>query len=180
MRALALFSGGLDSMLAMKLITLQGVEVIALHVDIGFGTGSGKLELMKKRAEQTGAKFEVVHVQKEYFEKILFSPKYGYGKHFNPCIDCHGFMFSLAKSLLPKYNAQFLITGEVVGQRPMSQRRDALQQVAKLANDEDLIVRPLCAKVLNPSLPEREGWVDREKLLDIAGRGRQQIGRAHV
>lgn len=173
MRALALFSGGLDSMLAMKLISMQGVEVIALHIDIGFGSGKDKKEVLSKRAEKAGAKLEIIDVRDAYIKTVLFEPKYGYGKHFNPCIDCHGFMFKTAKSLLEEFNAKFIVTGEVVGQRPMSQRSHAMRSVDKLAqNDDALILRPLCAKLMEETTPERKGWIDREKLLDISGRGR--------
>ena len=173
-KCLSLFSGGLDSMIAVKLMTLQDIEVIALNINIGFGSKIDTTELMKKRAELSGARFEAIDVRDTYIKDILFSPKFGYGKNFNPCIDCHGFMFRVAMGLLEKYNASFLVTGEVVGQRPMSQRVDALQSVKKLAGDEDgLILRPLSAKVMKPTKPELEGWVDREKLLGINGRGRE-------
>ncbi|AFL69373.1 argininosuccinate synthase domain-containing protein [Sulfurospirillum barnesii] len=174
MKALVLFSGGLDSMLAIKLLTQQGIEVIALHVNIGFGVKDDHSEALQRRAELAGARLHVIDVRDEYLQKILFTPKYGYGKQFNPCIDCHGFMFSVAKSLLPHYGASFIATGEVVGQRPMSQNKDALQLVKKLANDveEELILRPLSALVMQETYPERQGWVKREKLLGINGRGR--------
>lgn len=174
MKALVLYSGGLDSMLAIKLLTQQGIEVIALHINIGFGVKDDHYDTLKRRADIAGATLEVIDVRDEYLQKILFSPKYGYGKQFNPCIDCHGFMFSVAKSLLPRYGASFIATGEVVGQRPMSQNKDALRLVKKIANDldEDLILRPLCALVMDETKPEREGWVDRHKLLGINGRGR--------
>lgn len=176
MKALVLFSGGLDSMLAVNLLTQQGIDVIALHINIGFGVKEDHHEALKRRANLAGATLEVIDVRDEYLQNILFSPRYGYGKQFNPCIDCHGFMFSVAKSLLPHYGASFIATGEVVGQRPMSQNKDALQLVKKLANDveEDLILRPLSAKVMKESKPEREGWVDRNRLLDINGRGRHR------
>lgn len=175
MRALALFSGGLDSMLAIKLIAMQGIEVIALHIDIGFGGTKDKRELMAKRAQKAGARLEIIDVKDAYIKNILFDPKYGYGKHFNPCIDCHGFMFKTAKSLLKEYGASFIITGEVVGQRPMSQRSQAIKSVNKLADNEDnLILRPMCAKLMDITVPEEKGWVDREKLLDISGRGRSR------
>ena len=175
MKALALFSGGLDSMLAMKLITDQGIEVIALHVNIGFGPGEAKHALMRQRAEQAGATLEVYDARQAYLNEVLFTPKHGYGKHFNPCIDCHGFMFRLARNLLPHYGAQFIITGEVVGQRPMSQRMKAIHTVTALAgDDEGLIVRPLCAKLMEETLPEKEGWIDRSRLLDISGRNRER------
>ncbi len=175
MKALALFSGGLDSMLAIKLISMQGIEVKALHMDIGFGGKVLNEEKLKKRANMAGGDFEVVDAKNPYLQKILFAPKYGYGKHFNPCIDCHGFMFRTALSMLKSEKADFVISGEVIGQRPMSQRSEALKSVEKLAqNDDDLILRPLCAKNLAPTKPELEGWVDREKLLNISGRGRER------
>ena len=174
MRALALFSGGLDSMLAMKLISGQGIEVIALHVDIGFGSKTDRGDILRARAKKAGARLEVLDVREQYIQEILFSPKYGYGKNFNPCIDCHGFMFRLALELLPRFDANFIVTGEVVGQRPMSQRSAALRAVQNLAGDKErLIVRPLCAKRLEITTPEENGWIDREKLLDITGRNRE-------
>ncbi len=173
-RCLALFSGGLDSMIAIKLMTLQNIDVIALNINIGFGSKTDISELMRKRAQMAGARFEVIDTRDTYIKNILFDPKFGYGKNFNPCIDCHGFMFRIAMELLDKYDASFLVTGEVVGQRPMSQRNDAMNSVSKLAGDEEgLILRPLCAKVMKPTKPESEGWVDREKLLGINGRGRE-------
>lgn len=175
MRALALFSGGLDSMIAMKLITMQNIEVIALNMNIGFGGTKDLSELFRQRAKSAGAEFEVVDVRERYINKVLFSPRYGYGKRFNPCIDCHAFMFSTAKELMAKYDANFIITGEVLGQRPMSQNRSSLDKVLKLSNDEDsLILRPLSAKLLEITKPELKGWVEREKLLDIQGRDRKR------
>ena len=175
MRAISLFSGGLDSMLAIKLIADQGIDVTALHIFTGFGGTKDIKDELAKRAKMAGADFLSVDVREEYIQKILFSPKYGYGKNFNPCIDCHGYMFKVAKYMLKDLGASFLVTGEVLGQRPMSQRKDALNQVKELAQDEDnLILRPLCAKLLEPTKPEIEGWIDREKLLDISGRSRHR------
>ena len=174
MKALALFSGGLDSMLSMKIISDQNIEVVALYMDTGFGVDEEKHEVLRRRAALAGARLKVVDMRNEYLRDVLFNPKYGYGKQFNPCIDCHGYMFKTALNMLKSENANFIITGEVVGQRPMSQRRDALFQVKRLADDEDdLVLRPMCAKLLPPTKPEREGWVDREKLLDISGRDRK-------
>lgn len=175
MRALALFSGGLDSMLSIKLITDQGIDVTALHIDMGFGGSRDRSELLRKRAEMVGADFEIVNIREQFIEEILFNPKYGYGKHFNPCIDCHGNMFRVAKGLMPKYDASFIITGEVIGQRPMSQRTDAIRNVTRLAGDEEggVILRPMSAKLMTPTIPEKEGWVDREKLLAVEGRNRE-------
>lgn len=175
MRALALFSGGLDSMISIKLLTDQGIDVIALHIDIGFGGKDDKSELLRTRAEMVGATLEIIDARAQFVKEILFDPKYGYGKNFNPCIDCHGNMFRIAKALLPKYNASFIITGEVIGQRPMSQRSEAIRNVTKLAGDEEggLILRPMSAKLMTPTIAEKEGWVDREKLLGIEGRSRE-------
>jgi len=115
LKAISLFSGGLDSMLAIKLITQQNIEVIALHINIGFSSTKNSIELLEQRAIMAGAKFEVLDVRSDYIKDILFSPKYGYGKNFNPCIDCHGYMFRIAKEMMSHYEASFLVTGEVVG-----------------------------------------------------------------
>lgn len=173
MRCLALFSGGLDSMLAIKIMHEQGIEVLALHIDIGFGGKGDKGEILRRRAQMAGASFKIIDIKDAYLQDVLFSPKHGYGKHFNPCIDCHGYMFKTALLLLEKENASFVITGEVLGQRPMSQRNQAMKAVKELSgDDEELILRPLCAKLLTPTKPEILGWVDREKLFNISGRSR--------
>lgn len=172
MRAIALFSGGLDSVLAMKVIIDQGIDVVAVNVNFGFGSTKDRLEHMQSMCDQIGATLKILDLRDDYLKEVLFSPKYGYGKNFNPCIDCHGFMFRHAGKLLEKYDASFLISGEVVGQRPMSQRKDAMAQVQKLSLHEELVLRPLSAKLLPPTKPELEGWVDREKLLAFEGRGR--------
>ncbi len=176
MRAISLFSGGLDSMIAIKLMRDQGIDVTALHIKIGFAGTKDTADEMRRRAELAGADFRIVDVRESYIQDILFSPVYGYGKNFNPCIDCHGYMFKIAKAMMGEMGASFLVTGEVVGQRPMSQRSDALKQVSKLAEDkeEKLILRPLSAKLMEPTTPEIEGWVDREQLLDISGRSRDR------
>lgn len=175
-RALALFSGGLDSMIAIKLMVDQGIDVIALHIKIGFGGTKDVSRIMEQRAKMAGAEFKIVDVREEYIRNILFDPVHGYGKNFNPCIDCHGYMFKIAKAMMPELGASFIFTGEVMGQRPMSQRHDAMKQVAKLADDkeEKLIVRPMSAKLMEETTPELEGWIDREKLLDISGRSRER------
>ncbi|WP_300369203.1 argininosuccinate synthase domain-containing protein [Hydrogenimonas sp.] len=173
MKAIALFSGGLDSTLAVKLVKDQGIEVIALNIDIGFGSTKSKLEHMRDMCDQIGVELRTLDIRDQYLRDILFNPKYGYGKNFNPCIDCHGNMFKIAKELMEPWGASFLISGEVVGQRPMSQRRDALDLVTGLSDTDDILLRPLSAKALPPTLPEREGWVDREKLLGITGRNRE-------
>ncbi len=174
MKALALFSGGLDSMLAVKLLVDQGIEVIALYIDIGFNSKKENLSALQERATMAGAHLEIIDVHDAYVQEVLFNPRYGYGKQFNPCIDCHGYMFRVAKGMLERFGASFIVTGEVVGQRPMSQTKEALRNVKRLANDleENLILRPLSAKLMEESLPEKEGWVDRTRLLALNGRGR--------
>jgi tRNA-specific 2-thiouridylase len=174
MRALALFSGGLDSLLAVKLITMQGIDVTALFFDTGFGSIGDKKEYLENALAQVGAKLEIVDIKEQFIQDILFSPKYGYGKNFNPCIDCHGNMVRVAKELMSKYDASFIISGEVLGQRPMSQRSEAMKQVEKLSTIDGLLLRPLSAKLMEQTKPELEKWVDREGLLDISGRGRER------
>ncbi|QCD53435.1 argininosuccinate synthase domain-containing protein [Campylobacter sp. RM16192] len=174
MKALVLFSGGLDSMLAIRLLKEQGIEVTAVHIDIGFGAGEGKFDVLEKRAAMAGAKLKIVDIRSEYLQNVLFNPKFGYGKHFNPCIDCHAYMFKTALSMLEDEGASFIATGEVLGQRPMSQKRDAMVHVKTLARDEDdLILRPMSALLMKPTKPERDGWVDREHLLGLSGRDRK-------
>lgn len=175
MRVLALFSGGLDSMLAIKLLKLQNIDITALYMDIGFGGREDRSEILRLRANEAGADFKIVDIKNPYLQDVLLNPKFGYGKNFNPCIDCHAYMFKTALSMLESENANFIITGEVLAQRPMSQRKDALNSVLSLTGDENnLILRPLSAKLLKPTAPEINGWVDRDMLLDISGRGRQR------
>lgn len=168
-KALALFSGGLDSALAIKVVQEQGIEVIALNfVSHFFG---GKNEKAESMAKQLGIKLEYIDFKKRHI-LVVEDPVYGRGKNMNPCIDCHSLMFKIAGELLEKYGASFVISGEVLGQRPMSQNSQALEKVKKLSGMEDLVLRPLSAKLLPPSKAEIMGWVDREKLLDINGRSR--------
>jgi tRNA-specific 2-thiouridylase len=174
MKAIALFSGGLDSTLAMKLIIDQGIDVIACNINTGFGATRDRREHMEHMCRQVGAELRIVDIQSEYLQDVLFDPKHGYGKHFNPCIDCHAKMFEVAKRLMQEWGASFLISGEVLGQRPMSQNKDALAKVLNEANVDGLLLRPLSAKRLEPTLPETEGWVDRDKLEGIMGRSRDR------
>ncbi len=162
-------------MLSIKLITSQNIAVHAINIDIGFAPSGDKYLKMARRASMAGATFEVIDMRQKYIDEVLFNPKYGYGKAFNACIDCHGFMFRTAFSLLEKYGASFVISGEVLGQRPMSQRGDAMNSVKNLAGDfGGLIVRPMCAKLLPATLPEINGWIDRQKLEGVSGRGRSR------
>ncbi len=174
MKAIALFSGGLDSTLAMKLIIDQGIEVLAVNISTGFGSTKDRLEHMKSMCEQVGAELKIVDIQSEYLQDVLFDPKHGYGKNFNPCIDCHAKMFAVAKSIMEAEGASFLISGEVMGQRPMSQNKDALQTVLDESNCDGLLLRPMSAKMLAPTIAEQNGWVDRDKLEGIVGRSRDR------
>jgi len=173
MKAISLFSGGLDSCIAIKLIKEQGIDVIAMHIDTGFGGTKDNRAHLQNMCDQLGAELKIVDVKEQFVQEVLFDPKYGYGKNFNPCIDCHANMFRVAKAMMEEWGASFLISGEVVGQRPMSQRVDAMKQVVDLAGTDELLLRPLSAKLLAPTLPEKEGWVDREKLLGVSGRNRE-------
>ncbi|MCF7916948.1 MAG: hypothetical protein K9L61_04145 [Candidatus Omnitrophica bacterium] len=175
MKAVALLSGGLDSTLAAKVIIDQDIEVVALHFmspfctcDQGKGCGSVSLDM----ANQLGIELKGQFLGKEYFS-LLKNPKHGFGKNLNPCIDCRILILKKAKEFMQKNDVSFVITGEVVGQRPMSQHLKALRTIEKESGLEGLILRPLSAKVLPETLPEKKGWVDRESLLDIVGRSRK-------
>jgi len=175
MKAVALLSGGLDSTLAAKVVLEQGIELQAINFLTLFCncTNRGETCLASQKAVQSlGISLRVIHVSEEYLS-IVKNPRHGYGSNMNPCIDCRIFMMKKAKEYMREVGASFLVTGEVLGERPMSQRRDAMRLIEKEADLEGLILRPLSAKLLPPSLPEREGWVDREKLLRIQGRSRK-------
>ena len=173
MKALALLSGGLDSFLAAKLIQEQGIEAIGLSFRSPFfGCEGGR-----KTAALAGIPFHCVDFT-EKFLPVLVKPRYGYGKHLNPCIDCHQLMVAEAFSRMETLGASFVVTGEVLGQRPKSQHLDALNSVAK-AGKPGLLLRPLSARLLKETIPEKEGWVDRSRFLDISGRSRKtQLGLA--
>jgi len=174
MKAIALFSGGLDSTLAMKLIIDQGIDVLAINISTGFGSTKDRRSHMESMCKQVGAEFRVVNIEDEYLQDVLFDPKYGYGKNFNPCVDCHAKMFAVAKRIMEAEGASFLISGEVMGQRPMSQNKEALQTVLDESNCDGLLLRPMSALRLTPTIAEEKGWVDREKLEGIVGRGRSR------
>lgn len=174
-KAIALLSGGLDSTLSTKLILEQGVEVEAINFLTLFCncTPRGKTCLVSKSAAaKLGIRLKVFEVSREYLE-IVKNPKHGYGRNMNPCLDCRIFMFGRAGQYMRETGASFLITGEVLGERPMSQRREAMRIIEKESGLEGLILRPLSAKLLNPTIPEKEGLISREKLLAIKGRSRR-------
>ncbi|MFQ5862593.1 MAG: hypothetical protein ACE5IC_05665 [Candidatus Brocadiales bacterium] len=182
-KAVALLSGGLDSTLAIHVVRAQGVDVIALNFSTVFcrcnRSGSCKSEA-RKVSEVLGIPIKVLNIT-DSFLKIVKRPKHGYGKNMNPCIDCRINMFRMAGEYMREIGASFLITGEVLGQRPMSQRKAAMKVIEREADLEGLILRPLCAKHLEPTIPEKLGLVDRDKLLSIKGRSRkEQIQLADV
>ncbi|MBU5314958.1 tRNA 4-thiouridine(8) synthase ThiI [Clostridium bornimense] len=167
-RALAMLSGGLDSILAAKLIKDQGIEVIGITYKSYFFNEENARRMVK----QIDIPLEVVDFSDEHFE-LVKNPKHGYGKNMNPCIDCHAMMMRYSGELLKKFEADFIITGEVINQRPMSQNAGALNTVKKESGFSDKILRPLCAKLLPPTEMEESGLVDREKLMNINGRSRK-------
>lgn len=174
--ALALFSGGLDSILACRLVAAQGIRVQALRFISPF-FGYELLAREEAYCHQMREKYGidvVLHDISEPYLAMLHQPAYGYGKNFNPCVDCKILLLSEARRLMPRYGASFLITGEVLGQRPMSQRRDTLHVIERDSGCRDILVRPLCAKKLPPTEIERAGLVDRKGLLDFWGRGRSR------
>ena len=174
-RALALFSGGLDSILACRVVAAQGIAVQAVKFVtpfFGYELLAKEQEYARMVRERYGIEVVLRDVSEAYFP-MLRNPPHGYGKNFNPCIDCKILLLAEAKRLMPEFSASFLITGEVIGQRPMSQRRDTLRVIERDSGCTDILLRPLCAKTLEPTLAEREGLVDRELLLDFNGRGRQ-------
>jgi len=167
MIAIALISGGLDSLLAAKLIKDQGIEVIGLHYHIPF------CKVRISRAfRDIGIKLEEIDLSADFL-KILQKPRYGFGSQMNPCIDCKILMLRKTKELMPKYGAKFIVTGEVLGQRPMSQNKQTLEIIRNESEAGDLLLRPLSALYFPPSLAEREGWVRRDRLLSFNGRRRR-------
>ncbi len=185
-RAVALLSGGLDSSLAIRLLQDQGVEIKALYFYTGFCITEHKRRLVLRRedgshyvnpalraAAQLEVPLQIVDISHEYFDVIL-NPKYGYGKNINPCVDCRILMFKKAKEIMEKEGYNFLITGEVLGQRPMSQTFERLMFIEKEAGLQGYVVRPLSAKLLPPTIPEKLGWINRDKLLGIYGRSRKK------
>jgi tRNA-uridine 2-sulfurtransferase len=175
-KAIALLSGGLDSTLAVKVLLDQGIAVQALNFTSPFCTCTGKNAGCKSEAVRVAEEYKipikVMHKGPEYLE-ILKNPKHGYGKGMNPCIDCRIFLLKKAKEYMEETGADFVFTGEVLGQRPMSQRRDTLRVIERESGLEGLLLRPLSAKHFKPTIPEIEGWVDREKLLGMQGRSRK-------
>ena len=167
-RGLGLCSGGLDSILAGVVLREQGI-----HVEwITFETPFFSAEKARKASRMTKIPLRVEKITKAYL-KMLKNPPCGYGKHMNPCMDCHALMFRLAGQVMEEQGFDFLFSGEVLGQRPMSQTRPSLRYVEKHSGYDGYLIRPLSAQRLDESIPEKKGLVDREKLLGFAGRGRK-------
>jgi tRNA-specific 2-thiouridylase len=168
MRALALVSGGLDSILAARLMLEQGVEVVGVSFESPFFSARGA----GAACEEIGIELVVLDISEELLD-VIRAPKHGFGKHMNPCIDCHALMVRRAGLRMEDLGASFIVTGEVVGQRPKSQMRFGLKAVERESALGGLLLRPLSAKLLAPTVPETEGWVDRERLLGLHGRTRK-------
>jgi tRNA-specific 2-thiouridylase len=188
-KAIGMLSGGLDSRLAVRLIQKLGIEVTAVHYYTGFCIANrnrrvGRLEKPSARHEalEAGADLtvpvEIIDISQEYMSVVL-NPRYGYGVGMNPCVDCRIFMLRRAKAYMEEVGAHFVFTGEVLGQRPKSQHRQQLEIIERESGLEGLLLRPLSASLLPPTIPEEKGWVDREQLLAISGRSRgEQIALA--
>ena len=174
-KAIVLLSGGLDSILAARLMLEQGIEILAVNFSAKLcmcgckRTGESAAQIA---AKTLGVSLKTIDITSDFIE-IVKNPSHGYGANVNPCIDCKIYMLKHAKNMMKESGASFLVTGEVLGERPMSQRMDALHMIEKAAGVRGILLRPLTAKNLGPTLPEKEGIVDREKLLDIRGRSRR-------
>ncbi|MCP4646587.1 MAG: tRNA 4-thiouridine(8) synthase ThiI, partial [bacterium] len=166
-RALSAFSGGLDGMLACRILLDQGIHVEAITFDSPFFD----VQAGRKAAEVLGIAWRPVDFTADIVS-LLFDPPSGFGKNMNPCIDCHATMFKRLKEIALQEEFNFIFSGEVVGQRPMSQNRSALNRVRKISSTADILLRPLSARILEPTPMEEAGLVDRSKLLDLSGRGR--------
>ena len=183
-KAVALISGGLDSMLAAQVMLEQGIHVEGINFFTGFCVEGHTHAIRNKdrnkakrnnalwTAEQLGIKLHIIDVIEPYKDVVL-NPKHGYGANLNPCLDCKSFMVGRARNWMEEHQFDFIVTGEVLGQRPMSQRRDTFPVVAAESGADDLLLRPLCAKLLPETLPERQGWVSRDALHAFSGRSRK-------
>jgi tRNA U34 2-thiouridine synthase MnmA/TrmU len=183
-KAVALISGGLDSLLAARVVMEQGVHVEGINFYTGFCV-EGHTHAIRKQdrakpkrnnalwsAEQLGIKLHIVDIIEEY-KDVVINPKHGYGSNLNPCLDCKIFMVDKAREWIEEHGFDFIITGEVVGQRPMSQRKDTMPVIARDSGAEDRLVRPLCAKNLPVTMPETRGWLHRDQMYGFNGRSRK-------
>jgi tRNA-uridine 2-sulfurtransferase len=175
-KAIALLSGGLDSSLAVKMMLDQGIEIVAVNFMSAFCNctpkKAGCRHQASKIAEEFGIPIQVISKGMDYIKMVRNAP-HGYGKGMNPCIDCRIYMLKKVKELMSPEGASFIVTGEVLGQRPMSQHRQAIRMIEKESGLEGLILRPLSAQYFTSTVPEQEGLVDRQRLLAISGRSRK-------
>ena len=174
-QVVALFSQGLDSILAIKIIQLQGLKVQAIKFItpfFGYDIKGREPEFCDKVKNSYAIDLSIIDLTDDYLH-MLAAPQYGYGKNFNPCLDCKIMMLSQARTLAETWQAASIVTGEVVGQRPFSQRRDSMRRIEKLSLTEGLLLRPLSAKLLAPTKAEELSIIDREQLFDFSGRGRK-------
>ncbi len=172
-KAIALMSGGLDSALAAALTRRLGFEVVGLNLATGFCTGRGRCDTVLAQGLALGIPVRLLDVSDEYLE-VVKHPRFGRGQGMNPCLDCRIFMVKKAGEIGEEEGASFVVTGEVLGQRPMSQHLEALALVARESGLGERLVRPLSGRLLGPTLPERLGWVRREDWLDLQGRSRKR------
>jgi len=170
-RCVALLSGGLDSMLAVRLMQEQGIAVEGLNFKTIFTCCQDQAG---QSARDLGIRVTVVGQEPDYID-LVRAPRFGYGRGANPCVDCRIYMFQKAKIFMEQCDAQFVVSGEIVGQRPMSQKRRDLEVISYHSELDDRLLRPLSARLLPPTRPEREGIVDRERLYDFSGRSRKGL-----
>lgn len=170
MRAVLLFSGGLDSILSVRLVQLQNINVYGVYILTPFNPHS--IERAKSAADYLKIPLKIIYTGDDYIDLIL-SPRYGYGKNMNPCIDCKIFMYRKAREYCKEIGADFFITGEVVGERPMSQNKAVLLLMEKDAGCKGMVLRPLSAKLLPPTKAEENKIIDRTRLCNISGRSRK-------
>jgi tRNA-specific 2-thiouridylase len=168
MKAISVFSGGLDSMLAASLVRAQNIDVLALFFETPFFTST----TARESARMLNIPFKVENITERHLP-VVRNPKHGHGSAMNPCIDCHALMFRIAGEMLETEGADFIVTGEVLGQRPMSQNRRSLALVESESGMTGFILRPLSAKLLDITVPEEKGWANRDLLMDIEGRSRK-------
>jgi tRNA-specific 2-thiouridylase len=177
-KAVALFSNGLDSILAVKTAIEIGIEVVAVHFTTPCSNPPPRKEHIgdfkdpRTSCRTLGVELKHIYLENDYIE-IIKRPEHGSGSVMNPCIDCKILFLKKAREFMEEIGADFLITGEVVGQRPMSQTKPILRRIEKQSGCEGMILRPLCGKLLPPTKAELEGLVDRQKLLNFSGRSRQ-------
>jgi tRNA-specific 2-thiouridylase len=179
-QGIIMFSGGLDSVCATHLLLSQGLKLKALHFVLPFYSGLGMhFEPVKAAAEKLGVPLEIIEEGEEYLA-VVKNPAFGFGRNANPCVDCRIYRLGRARKVMEAEGASFIATGEVVGQRPMSQRMDCLHKIENHTGLKGYLIRPLSAKLMPPTVAEQKNIIDREKLLSISGRGRkEQIAYAH-